>query len=44
MRHWTHTFEAPYTGNHRFELHRYRACDGGARELIGVAGTDAAMF
>jgi hypothetical protein len=43
-RHWTHTFEAPYSGNHRFELHRFRQCDGGTRERIAVAGTDAAMF
>ena len=43
-RHWTHTFEAPYSGNHRFELHRFRQCDDGARERIAVAGTDAAMF
>jgi hypothetical protein len=43
-RHWTHTFEAPYSGNHRFELHRFRQCAGGERERIAVAGTDAAMF
>ncbi len=27
---------APYSGNHHFEMYRYRTC-GGARELIGVA-------
>jgi hypothetical protein len=44
MRHWAHTFDAPYSGNHGFELHRYRQCEGGARELIAVAGIDAALF
>lgn len=43
-RHWTHTFEAPYTGNHTFELFRYRTCDGGERELLGVMGIDAALM
>jgi hypothetical protein len=41
---WTYTFEAPYTGNHRFELHRYRSCGGGPRELLAVAGTDAVLL
>jgi hypothetical protein len=43
-RHWTHTFDAPYTGNHGFELHRYRQCGDGARELISVAGSDVVLL
>ncbi len=42
LRHWTHTFEAPYSGNHRFELHRMRTC-GGKSERIAVAGIDAIL-
>lgn len=41
---WTFTFDAPYTGNHRFELHRYRSCGGGPRELVAVAGVDAVLL
>ncbi|MCB9681637.1 MAG: hypothetical protein H6733_09220 [Alphaproteobacteria bacterium] len=40
---WTYAYDAPYGGNHTFELYRYRACNGGARELIGVSGSDAAL-
>ena len=43
QRQWFHTWEAPYTGNHHFEMYRYRTCAGGARELIAVAGLDAIL-
>lgn len=43
-RQWLHTFSAPYTGNHQFEIYRYRTCDGGARELVGVAAMEAVLF
>ncbi len=40
---WSHTFDAPYSGNHRFELHRFQQCEGGARTLVSVAGADIAL-
>lgn len=43
-RHWTYTFDAQFSGNHGFELHRYRACAGGPRELIAVSGADVALL
>lgn len=43
VRVWSYTFEAPYTGNHALELHRYRTC-GGKKELIAVAGLDAILL
>jgi hypothetical protein len=42
QRPWRHTFKAPYTGNHTFEIHRYKTC-GGKKELIAVAGLDAVL-
>lgn len=36
-------WKAPYSGNHLFEVHRYRTCEGGARELIGVACLEAVL-
>lgn len=39
---WSFTFDAPYSGGHRMELHRYRAC-GGPRELVGVAGLEVLL-
>jgi hypothetical protein len=42
-RHWFHAWEAPYTGNHHFEMFRFRTCAGGSRELIAVAGLDAIL-
>ena len=36
-RRWYHEYFAPYSGNHFFEMYRYRACEGAARELIAVA-------
>lgn len=43
QRHWTHTWDLPYTGNHNLELYRYRTCTDGKRELIGVAGVSAIL-
>ena len=36
-RHWYHEFYAPYSGNHGFEMYRYRECEGADRALIAVA-------
>ncbi|MFT4622025.1 MAG: hypothetical protein ACI8PZ_000677 [Myxococcota bacterium] len=40
---WLHEWEAPYSGNHQFEMHRYRQCGGGERELIDVAAIEAVL-
>jgi hypothetical protein len=42
FRHWTYTWDAPYSGNHNFELYRYRKC-GEERDLLGIAGTLASL-
>lgn len=42
-RHWFHVFEAPYSGNHHFEMHRFRTCGDGARELLEVASIEAVL-
>lgn len=42
-RHWRHDFYAPYSGNHNFEMYRYRTCEGGSRELIAVAGIEGIL-
>jgi hypothetical protein len=42
-RHWFHQWEAPYSGNHHFEMHRYRTCGGGDRQLIDVAAIEAVL-
>lgn len=34
---------APYSGNHHFEIYRYKSCGGGARELLGVSCTEAVL-
>lgn len=36
-------WRAPWTGNHLFEMQRYRTCGGGQRELIGVSCLEAAL-
>jgi len=41
-RHWRHDFYAPYSGNHNFEMYRYRTC-GGGRELIAAAGIEGIL-
>ena len=44
QRHWAVPgWYAPWTGNHHFEIHRFRTCDGGSRELIGVACLEAIL-
>lgn len=42
-RHWyVPAWNAPYSGNHNFELYRYKTC-GGERELIGVSCLEAVL-
>ncbi|MCB9745709.1 MAG: hypothetical protein H6740_24255 [Alphaproteobacteria bacterium] len=36
-RKWFDRWYAPYSGNHHFEIYRYRECEGLERELIAVA-------
>jgi hypothetical protein len=43
-RHWYHLWKAPYSGNHHFEMYRYRTCSGGERTLIDVAGIEAVLL
>ncbi|MCB9796967.1 MAG: hypothetical protein H6741_30150 [Alphaproteobacteria bacterium] len=42
-RQWFDKWYAPYSGNHHFEIHRYRACEGKERELIAVACLEAVL-
>ena len=42
FRHWSYTWEAPYSGNHNFEMYRYRKC-GEDRTLLGIAGNIATL-
>lgn len=42
-RQWLHNFNAPYSGYHLFEVHRYKQCDGGARELVAVDCLEAVL-
>jgi len=41
-RHWYVDWEAPYSGNHHFEIFRYRTCDG-KRERIDIADLEAVL-
>ena len=34
---------APYSGNHHFQIYRYRTCGGGERELLGVQCIEAVL-
>ncbi|MFM2246501.1 MAG: hypothetical protein RL071_2575 [Pseudomonadota bacterium] len=34
---------APWSGNHHFEVYRYRSCAGGPRELLGVSCSEAVL-
>ena len=44
VRHWyVPDWYAPYTGNHGFEIYRYRTCAGGERERIAVACIEAVL-
>lgn len=36
-------WSAPYSGNHHFQIFRYRTCEGGERELIGVSCLEAVL-
>ncbi len=43
-RHWyVEAWSAPYSGNHHFQQYRYKTCDGGERELIGVSCLEAVL-
>ncbi|MFT5682361.1 MAG: hypothetical protein ACI8RZ_003279 [Myxococcota bacterium] len=43
-RHWViPVWYAPWTGNHHFEAYRYKTCDGGSREVIGVSCLEAIL-
>ncbi len=41
-RHWFVEWNAPYSGNHHFEMYRYKTCDG-KRERIAIADLDAVL-
>ncbi len=41
-RHWYTEWYAPYSGNHIFEMYRYRTC-GGEKTLIAVAAIEAIL-
>lgn len=41
-RHWYTEWFAPYSGNHMFEMYRYRTC-GGSKDLIAVAAIEAIL-
>lgn len=40
---WSFEFDAPWSGNHGFELLRYRTCADGKREFIGTAAIEAVL-
>jgi len=42
-RHWFHQWDAPFSGNHHFEMFRFRTCSDGQRVRIAVAGIDAVL-
>ena len=42
FRHWYLDWEAPFSGNHHFEMYRYKTCDG-ARERIDIADLEAIL-
>ncbi len=42
-RHWFHEWQAPYSGNHHFEMHRYRKCGSEDRQLLDVAAIEAVL-
>ncbi len=41
---WRHLWNAPYSGNHSFEIYRFRTCADGKRTPLGVAGIEAIMM
>jgi hypothetical protein len=42
-RQYLHNFNAPYSGYHLLEMHRYKQCDGGEKELIAVDCLEAVL-
>jgi hypothetical protein len=44
VRHWFHEWDAPYGGNHHFQVYRYRTCEGGPRERIGIGALEAILM
>jgi hypothetical protein len=42
FRHWFVVWDAPYSGNHHFEMYRFRTCDG-TRERIDIADLEAIL-
>ena len=44
LRHWYHAWDAQFTGNHHFEMYRYRTCADAKRERIGIAGIEAILY
>ncbi|TNE92559.1 MAG: hypothetical protein EP330_01040 [Deltaproteobacteria bacterium] len=44
VRHWFHEWEAPFGGNHHFQMYRYRTCGDGARERIGIGALEAILM
>ncbi|MBA2322141.1 MAG: hypothetical protein H0V89_13430 [Deltaproteobacteria bacterium] len=40
---WYTDWEAPYSGNHYFEIHRFATC-GGERRLLGIAAVSAVLM
>ena len=42
QRHWYTEWFAPYSGNHIFEMYRYKTC-GGSKDLIAVAAIEAVL-
>ena len=43
-RHWFYEWNAPYAGNHHFQVYRYRTCGDGPRERIGIAAIEAILM
>ena len=44
FRHWyVADWYAPYSGNHHFQVYRYRTCPGEERTLLGVDCLEAAL-
>jgi hypothetical protein len=44
IRSWNVDWDAPYSGNHYFEIHRYATCGGGERKLLGIAAVSAVLM
>lgn len=44
VRHWFYEWDAPYGGNHHFQVYRYRTCADGPRERIGIGALEAILM